>query len=159
MSVPSESERDIYIYRERKREREGEREGEWGGERELHLNGTTKSLQSSPSATTRRVEGLGNSAYFGYLSFGYSFRRNLWLDIYRDVEMSWGGGRPELCSGSEAGSNLRLTDSCITQVKVQGPSSICNESKEAEEVSGVRFKHAGSGMGAERVQVQGLSLS
>jgi len=33
-------------------------------------------------------------------------------------------------SGSEAGSYLRLIDSCITQLKAQGPSRTCNESKE-----------------------------
>jgi len=36
----------------------------------------------------------------------------------------------EMCSGSEAGSFLRLIDSCITQLKAQGPSRTCNESKE-----------------------------
>ena len=36
--------------------------------------------------------------------------------------------------GSEAGSYLRLIDSCITQFKAQGPSRTCNESKEEEEV-------------------------
>jgi len=36
-------------------------------------------------------------------------------------------------SGSEAGSYLRLIDSCITQLKVQGPSRTCNESTEEEE--------------------------
>jgi len=30
---------------------------------------------------------------------------------------------------------LRLTDSCITQLKAQGPSRTCNESKEEEEVA------------------------
>ena len=35
--------------------------------------------------------------------------------------------------GSEAGSCLRLIDSCIAQLKAQGPSRICNESKEEEE--------------------------
>jgi len=30
-------------------------------------------------------------------------------------------------------SYLRLIDSCITQLKAQGPSRSCNESKEAEE--------------------------
>ena len=35
--------------------------------------------------------------------------------------------------GSEAGSYLRLIDSCITQLKVQGPSRTCNESNEKEE--------------------------
>jgi len=46
--------------------------------------------------------------------------------------------RPEMCCGTEAGSYLRLIDSCITQFKAQGPSRTCNESKEeshaAEEV-------------------------
>jgi len=36
-------------------------------------------------------------------------------------------------SGTEAGSYLRLIDSCITQLKAQGPSRTCNESKEEEE--------------------------
>jgi len=31
--------------------------------------------------------------------------------------------------GTEAGSYLRLIDSCITQLKAQGPSRTCNESK------------------------------
>ena len=39
-----------------------------------------------------------------------------------------------LCSGSEAGSYLRLIDSCITQLKAQGPFRTCNESKEEEEI-------------------------
>ena len=39
----------------------------------------------------------------------------------------------EMCSSSEAGSYVRLIDSCITQLKAQGPSRICNESKEEEE--------------------------
>ena len=33
---------------------------------------------------------------------------------------------------SEAGSYLRLIDSCITQLKAQGPSRSCNESKEED---------------------------
>ena len=36
---------------------------------------------------------------------------------------------------TEAGSYLRLIDFCITQLKAQGPSRTCNESKEEEEVS------------------------
>ena len=39
----------------------------------------------------------------------------------------------EMCSGSEAGSYLMLIDSCITQLKAQGPSRPCHESKEEEE--------------------------
>ena len=38
-----------------------------------------------------------------------------------------------MCCGAEAGSYLRLIDSCITQLKVQGPSRTCNERKEEEE--------------------------
>jgi len=34
--------------------------------------------------------------------------------------------------GYEAGSYLRITDSCITQLKAQRPSRTCNESKEVE---------------------------
>ena len=37
----------------------------------------------------------------------------------------------------EAGSHLRLIDSCITQLKAQGPSRTCNESKEEEEEEGL----------------------
>ena len=44
-----------------------------------------------------------------------------------------------MCSGSEAGSYLRLIDSCITQLKAQGPSRTCNESTEEEE-EGTPFK-------------------
>ena len=38
-----------------------------------------------------------------------------------------------MCSGSEAASYLRLIDSCITQLKAQGTSRTCNESKAEEE--------------------------
>jgi len=41
-----------------------------------------------------------------------------------------------MCSGSEAGSYLRLIDSCITQLKAQGPSRTCNESNEEASVGG-----------------------
>jgi len=38
----------------------------------------------------------------------------------------------QMCSGSKAGSYVRLIDSCITQLKAQGPSRTCNENKEEE---------------------------
>ena len=38
-----------------------------------------------------------------------------------------------MCSGSEAGSYSRLKNSCITQLKDQGPARTSNESKEEEE--------------------------
>ena len=37
--------------------------------------------------------------------------------------------------GSEEGSYLRLIDSCITQLKAQGPSRTSNQSKEEEEAT------------------------
>ena len=40
-----------------------------------------------------------------------------------------------MCCGTEAGSYLRLIDSCITQLKAQGPSRTCNESKEEEDLA------------------------
>ena len=51
----------------------------------------------------------------------------------------------EMCSGSEAGSYLKLIDACITQLKAQGPCRTCNESKEEEEsrVSEEVFKDEG----------------
>ena len=39
----------------------------------------------------------------------------------------------ERCSGSKAGSYLRRIDSCITQLKAQGPAGTCNESKQDKE--------------------------
>ena len=42
-----------------------------------------------------------------------------------------GGGLGE--GDTSAGSYSRLIDSCITQLKAQGPSRTCNESKEEEE--------------------------
>jgi len=39
----------------------------------------------------------------------------------------------EMCCGTEAGSYLRIIDSCITQLKAPGHARTCNESKEEEE--------------------------
>ena len=38
-----------------------------------------------------------------------------------------------MCSGSEAGSYLRLIDSCVTQLEAQGPPKTSNESDQEEE--------------------------
>ena len=46
---------------------------------------------------------------------------------------SWRTRDVQTCSGSEAGSYLRLIDSCIAQLQAQGPCRTCNESKEEEE--------------------------
>ena len=53
---------------------------------------------------------------------------------------------------TEAGSYLRLIDFCITQLKAQGPSRTCNESKEEEKV--VRVLRGGGG----RVRVEGFEF-
>jgi len=58
----------------------------------------------------------------------------------------------EICSGSEAGSYLRLIDSCITELKAQGPSRTCNESKEEEEET--CFRVSGFGGGGLKLRVQ-----
>ena len=42
-----------------------------------------------------------------------------------------------LAEAVASGSYLRLIDSCITQLKAQGPSRTCNESKEEEEEEAV----------------------
>ena len=42
---------------------------------------------------------------------------------------------------TEAGSYLRLIDFCITQLKAQGPSRTCNESKEEEEEASTTTFH------------------
>ena len=54
-------------------------------------------------------------------------------------------------SGSEAGSYLRLIDSCISQLKAEGPFRTCNESKEEEEAS-PRRRASSSGLGVQPVQ-------
>ena len=69
-----------------------------------------------------------------------------------------------MCSGSEAGSYLRLIDSRITQLKAQGPSRTCNESKEEEEAGAwvqggrERFGLKGSGVRGNWLRVQGVGL-
>jgi len=39
----------------------------------------------------------------------------------------------EMCCVTEVGSYVRLIDSCNTQLKAQGPSRTCNDSKEEED--------------------------
>ena len=58
-----------------------------------------------------------------------------------------------MCSGSEAGSYLRLIDTCITELKAQGPSRTCNESNERKGGAtnlGVRVRRSGGGRQGER---------
>ena len=65
------------------------------------------------------------------------------------VPMVYGVGLRFECSvfrgwgfGSEAGSYLRFIDSCITQLRAQGPARTCNKSKEEEEGWGVGYRTA-----------------
>ena len=51
---------------------------------------------------------------------------------------------------TEVGSYLRLTDSCITELKDQGPSRTCNESKEDD---GSKDALARAGAGIALLQV------
>ena len=65
--------------------------------------------------------------------------------------------RSFLPCGTEAGSYLRLIHSCITQLKAQGPSRTCNESKEEEEgvgVAGVRGLRVDSGKQGVRMKLE-----
>ena len=60
----------------------------------------------------------------------------------------WSGS--DLC-GTEAGSYVRLIDSCITQLKAQGHSRTCNESKEEDPfVSSGRHLDDAERLGAHR---------
>ena len=54
---------------------------------------------------------------------------------------SWPSSRRSIC---EAGSYLRLIDSCITQLKAQGPSRTCNESKEEGASAAYPHRHSSS---------------
>jgi len=65
--------------------------------------------------------------------------------------------RPTEQRAAEAGSYLRLIDSCITQSKAQGPSRTCNESKEEEEEEPGRKAFRSQGLSVIRLrQVSGL---
>ena len=55
---------------------------------------------------------------------------------------------------TEAGSYLRLIDFCITQLKAQGPSRTCDESKEEEETKNRSRQEAGG----RRVQGSGFRI-
>ena len=70
-----------------------------------------------------------------------------------------------MCSGSEEGSYLRRIDPCITQLKAQGPSRTCNESKEeahlggVEEVDAVLIKSRGGRQGGVHLALSQSSWS
>jgi len=73
-----------------------------------------------------RVQGLGSRVQgLGFGVWGVGFPTGCSVSRVQDAL--------EMCSGSETVAYLRLIDSCITQLKAQGPSRTCNESKEEEE--------------------------
>jgi len=89
-------------------------------------------------ATCFRGSGLGGRLFF-FFTLVTGSRRSLSL---QGVRLR---GR-----NLEAGSYLRLTDSCITQLEAQGPSRTCNESKEEAtcfRVSGLGGRDLGLGSG------------
>jgi len=74
---------------------------------------------------------------------------------------------PASAQSSRTGSYLRPIDSCITQLKAQGPSRTCNESKEEEEKTmqphgrlrrSVENPTAGHPCQAEILRVQGAEV-
>ena len=67
------------------------------------------------------------------LDFSVSVLCFFWRLFFSAASVSRSEGSCAMCSGSEAGSYLRLIDSCITRRKAQGPFRTCNESKEEEE--------------------------
>jgi hypothetical protein len=88
-----------------------------------------------------------------------------------DDELRAGRGRRGRLSGSEAGAYLRLINSCITQVKAQGPCRTCNASEEEEEAGipgiapgeelfelhGRHFAEGESGSGTQAGVARGLA--
>ena len=77
----------------------------------------------------------------GSLWYRVATKGSIWLRFRLQdlgVNVEWVPG------GSEAGSHLRLMDSRITQLKAQGPSWTCNESKEVED-GGQRYSRTVSG--------------
>jgi len=65
----------------------------------------------------------------------------------------------QLNSGSEAGSYLRCIDSCITQLKAQGPSRTCNESKEEVQLNQKRGPRSHGAHRGQRRMLLSLSFS
>ena len=60
---------------------------------------------------------------------------------------------------TEAGSYLRLIDSCITQLKAQGPSRTCNGSKEEEENTPAEERHPVNQESSPSLLLSSLELS
>ena len=86
---------------------------------------------------------------FGFQVSGlFTPQRSRTLPCTAQSTSCWSCSPPSLLAsprspGNEAGSYLRLIDSCITQHKAQGPSRTCHESKEEEEGRLVRAKSVG----------------
>jgi len=97
----------------------------------------SKHLARWQSVETRRAHSLAYSHAVSSVARSCPGTCLTWQPGWGTDGAGWcagGGGalvsRPPI--GFEAGSRLRLIDSCITQLKAQGPSRTCNESKEEE---------------------------
>ena len=66
------------------------------------------------------------------------------------------GQHDDACSGCEASSYLRRIDSCITQLKAQGPSRTCNESKDDDD-DGACEQCGAPGVSVDRLRVGWLN--
>ena len=107
----------------------------WGGAREGGAGGEGRRHQ--PSQKDRTID-----VYFEdplEQTYGICL---FWSHLQQELEnenrgfgrgVRVGGRTSSVCSGSKAGSYLRLIDSCITQLKAQGPSRTCKKSKKEEE--------------------------
>ena len=85
-------------------------------------------------AGTRKVDvrlpGKRNSNSHGARPIHLIITMIKWI---RTSRLSIKNSLSHLGAGTEAGSYLRLIDSCITQLKAQGPSRTCTEREEEEE--------------------------
>jgi len=103
----------------------------------IHLRGTNLS-------TYRDAEGAGARERLADRDAPLLDRLRLLPEHHlRSIRIRKNNYFTEMCSGSEAGSYLRRIDSCITQLKAQGPSRTCNESKEEKEedyLRGIRVR-------------------
>jgi len=88
---------------------------------------------------------LGTNLWWGGCRVGPGCGRStspVLLEMRQQLQISICAVHRKSDSGTlHAHGSLRLIDSCITQLKAQGPSRTCNESKEEEEETWVFWPH------------------
>jgi len=119
-------------------ERDGHRGGKAGrviGHQPPNLKGPRQCLtcQFLKITTQKGTQQYGSICLVIFVA---RFVKKINFPVSRETPLpgEYGTYKSEMCSGSEAGSYLRLIDSCITQRKAQGPSRTCNESKEEAKI-------------------------